>query len=162
MARRQFPSRITTQANTTAASPLETAISLPRGTLERITVVIPSGHAGLTGLALQYAGEHVWPWGPNTWLEGDDEVVESDIGFSLEGANLIVRTYNTDDTFDHDHLIRLVVLDPRGQPARSPSLLVLAPASLDLPAEGSSDQDVPVVGDELAGVTPEGGEIVVP
>lgn len=160
MARRTFPTRITTPLSTTRASPQTTAVALPQGTLVRVEVVVPSGHAGLTGLALRYAGEHVWPWGPDTWIEADDEVLSAVLDFPLGGSTLDVLTYNTDDTFDHDHLLRLTVLDPASPAAEPIGLVSLAPADLGVPAEGAEEEEVPVVGDETTEVTPQSGELV--
>lgn len=149
MARRTFPARVSTPSSTAEASPQETEVSLPQGTLERIECVIPSGHAGLTGLAVQYSGEHIFPWGTDGWVEGNDEVVVHDIGMPLGGSPVVVVTYNTDDTYDHDHLLRFVVLDPTGDDGRTVDLVPLAPADLELPATTEDEEPVPTVGDVL-------------
>jgi len=160
MARRTFHSRITTPNNTTRASPQTTAVALPQGTLVRVEVVVPSGHAGLTGLALRYANEHVWPWGPDTWIEADDEVLRATLDFPLGGSAIDVLTYNTDDTFNHDHLLRLTVLDPVVPAAEPIGFLPLAPSTLGVPAEGSVEEDVALVGDVLVDDAEDGVEVV--
>ena len=160
MARRTFPVRITTPSGTIRTSPQTTAVSLPRGTLVLIDVLVPSGHAGLTGLALRYAGEHIWPWGPDTWLEADDDTITTELDFPLGGSTLDVLTYNTDDTYDHDHLLRLTVADPAGPGVEPIGLLPLAPADLGVPAEGSEEEEVALVGDVLVGTNENGVEVV--
>lgn len=155
MSRRTFTNRVTTPANTTEASPLETSFALPQGTLVSIEVVIPAGHAGLTGIAIDYSGEHIFPWGRGTFLQGDDDVIAMTVGRDLGGSPVTIRTFNTDDTFDHDHLIRVVVDDPPGEARRGVAVLALAPAELDIPDADVELVTVPVVGD--AGETAEEG-----
>lgn len=160
MGRRTFSARVSTPRSTAEASPQETEVSLPQGTLESVEVVIPEGHAGLTGLAIQYSGEHIFPWGLGTWLEGDDEVVRLPVGRELGGSPVVVRTYNTDDTFSHDHLLRFLVLDPPGVAQRNRGIIALAPAELDIPEEGVLEEEAPLVGDVGDGAE-EGAEVVV-
>ena len=160
MARRTFTTRITTPASTTEASPLETAFALPQGTLVTVEVVIPAGHAGLTGIAIDYSGEHIFPWGRGTFLSGDDEVVSMESGHELGGSAITIRTFNADDTFAHDHLIRFVVTDPAGEPRARVAALALAPTELDIPDADAELVTVPVVGD--AGATAEEGAEVEP
>jgi hypothetical protein len=161
MSRRTFTTRITTPVSTSEASPLETTFALPQGTLVLIEVVIPSGHAGLTGLAIDYSGEHIFPWGRGTFLEGDDEVVSMDVGRPIGGSPVTIRTFNIDDTFGHDHLLRFVVTDPADELRRRVAPLPLAPTELDIPDADAELVTVPVVGD--AGETAEeGAEIEAP
>ncbi|KKN00281.1 hypothetical protein LCGC14_1139420 [marine sediment metagenome] len=162
MARRTFRARISTPRSTAASAPQSTTVALARGTLERLWIVVPSGHAGLTGVALQDAEEHIFPWGPGSWLEGDEEVVEVRLDYELSGSSIVVRTYNEDDTYSHDHLLRFQILDPAGRVGRIVRPLDLAPTDLDIPTEGNTDEGMPIVGDELVGVTPEGGEVIEP
>jgi hypothetical protein len=133
---------------------LETEVALPRGTIDRVLIHIPPGHAGLTGLALEYSHEHIYPWGAGSWLEGDDQVVVVPLDFATGGSPVVVRTYNTDDTFDHDHLLLFDVLDPVGPLPAPLRPLAIAPSDLGIPIAGSSDEDVPNVGD----ATTEEGE----
>lgn len=149
MARRTFTERVSTPKNTAEASPQTTEVALPQGTLERIECVIPSGHAGLTGIAVRYSGEHIFPWGAGGWLEGNDSEVGLDVGHELGGSPVVVESYNTDDTYDHDHLLRFVVLDPTGVPARTVTLRGVAPADLALGATTEDLAPVPTVGDIL-------------
>lgn len=160
MARRTFTTRIATPASTTEASPQATSFALPQGTLVSVEVVIPSGHAGLTGIAIDYSGEHIFPWGRGTFLAGDDEVVSLDVGFELGGSPVTIRTFNTDDTFGHDHLLRFVVTDPADEPRGRVTPLVLAPTELDIPDADAELVTVPVVGD--AGEFAEEGAEVEP
>lgn len=162
MPRRTFEARVSTPAGTAEASPQETDVALPQGTLERVDIQVPPGHAGLTGLALEYSGEHIYPWGAGSWLEGDDIDIEAVLDFPLGGSAVTVRTYNTDDTYDHDHLLRFVVQDPTGDERPVTRQLDLAPDDLGIPAPDSTADDVPDVGDaELDDGTLIGEEVTV-
>ncbi len=160
MSRRTFTTRVTTPFNTLQASPLETSFALPQGELVSIEVVIPAGHAGLTGLAIDYSGEHIFPWGRGTFLQGDDDKIVMAVGRDLGGSPVTIRTFNTDDTFGHDHLLRFVVDDLADTARREVPELVLSPAELNIPDPDAELVTVPTVGDPLEGVTPPEGEVV--
>ena len=160
MSRRTFTTRLTTPASTLQASPLETSFALPQGSLVSIEVVIPAGHAGLTGLAIDYSGEHIFPWGRGTFLQGDDDIISMTVGRDLGGSPVTIRTFNTDDTFGHDHLLRFVVDDLADPFRREVTPLVLSPAELNIPDPDAALVTVPTVGDPLEGVTAPEGEVV--
>lgn len=61
-------------ANTTEAAPVvDTAIPAGPYRLDRVTIVIPPGHCGLTGIQLQYGGNAMIPY-DSGWISGDNEV----------------------------------------------------------------------------------------
>lgn len=119
MALRTFERRITTPAETAQDSPQSTDWELPQGTLVQVTVVIPDGHAGLTGVALRYSGEHVFPFEADSWIEGNGEEVTYPLEFDVGGSAVQVLTFNTDDTYEHDHILRVVHRDPEPVTRRS-------------------------------------------
>ena len=42
--------------------------------ITKVTIVIPAGHAGLTGIQLWYGGGPAIPW-DSGWFSGDDDVI---------------------------------------------------------------------------------------
>lgn len=83
---------------TPIAAPLSFAVDV--GALvvvEEIRVVIPAGHAGLTGVRLDYAGQTILPWSnPAGWLIGNDSDWVFDMGYLEVGAGMTIVGYNTD------------------------------------------------------------------
>ncbi len=148
MLKRTFERRVTTPASTTQAAPQVTAWPMPRGTLIEVTVVIPTGHAGLTGVALRYAGEHVYPFEDDSWIEGDDEVIDTPLDFEVGGADVSILTYNTDDTYSHDFIVRVLHEDPELVESAVVTPIFVAPSDLVIPVDSGVLADLgPTSGD---------------
>ncbi len=109
---------ITTDPETVAGSPKETDLTLEKGFLAHARVLIPPGHAGLTGLALFKESGQIIPKTDPSWFIGDDYVYEYPVDIDVDlwsGAyKLQAKTYNTDDTFDHTIYLYLMIV---GYPA---------------------------------------------
>ena len=58
---------------TPANAPVEVLFNDAPGLLVKVTIVIPGGHAGLTGIALGYGHQQVLPRTPGAFISGDDE-----------------------------------------------------------------------------------------
>ena len=151
MGTRVFERRISTPASTAQASPQSTAWPIPQGTLLEVTVIIADGHAGLTGVALQYSGEHIFPFEADSWIEGNDESLDYPLDFEVGGAAVDVLTYNTDDTYSHDHILRIVHEDPE----------LVVPAVVTPIFVAPSDLVIPVTPGVLADLGPTSGDFVV-
>lgn len=65
---------VTAFAQTSADTPGVVNLGWPGGIVRRITVVIPDGHAGLTGIALGYGGAPVVPYTQPAYISGNDEI----------------------------------------------------------------------------------------
>lgn len=103
---------ITTAANTAIAAPQQTVLALANFVIQRVRVIVPIGHAGLTGIRVEYDGRPLLPWaeGAVHWLVADDYADTFDVDFPT-GHALNVFTYNTDDTFAHTHYLGFDVVD---------------------------------------------------
>lgn len=113
---RYVPQTVTVPPNTPSSAPTTTATAVGHCILDAVTVFIPSGHQGLTGLAIQLAGVHVVPYGDNTaYVLGDDSTDEFQLGVEVDqGLNVI--TYNTDQAFPHTFYLRFKCRDiPQSQ-----------------------------------------------
>lgn len=107
---RVIPVVFTVVAGTARATPSSQSVDLTATRLDRVEVLIPSGHSGLTGVQLQYDGVTVLPWGvPDTWLIGDGETIDFASGLSM-GHAATLRGFNA-DVYDHSWYVRLVVTD---------------------------------------------------
>lgn len=73
------------------------------GVLERLNILFPAGHNGLTFIALFYNRRQIYPHIPGEFLRGSDIFMpftpQLDV---LEAPHLIeLKGYNTDDTIEH-------------------------------------------------------------
>jgi hypothetical protein len=114
--------------NTPASSPTVTDVPINTCLLWRIEVRIPPGHQGLTGLALVDSGVVIVPFESSSepWLIGDDDDLRYNYDKQL-GANVVLWTYNTDDTYQHGWQVRLVytpssAIEAGGEPVVSPNV----------------------------------------
>lgn len=118
---------VTTPANTAAAAPQSTTWNLGTGVLERLEVVIPDGHAGLTGFRLLWGGRVVMPYEGGEWITGNSDKLTVELGLWTGAGRITVDTYNTDDTFAHGHHLRAFLTELEPSAALGIELLPLAP-----------------------------------
>lgn len=95
----------TVNAGVTTAAPTVTPI-LPAGiwVVDKVSIVIPAGHAGLTGIQLWYGGGAAIPY-LSGWFSGDDDVIPlelSDIfpqgvpwSVAMVNADVIAHSFQT-------------------------------------------------------------------
>lgn len=64
---------VTCPASVLPTAPVEVALpTIDSGTPRKMTVTIPDGHSGLTGIALGYAHQPVIPINPGGYISGND------------------------------------------------------------------------------------------
>lgn len=119
---------ITTPALTDPGSPQVTTITVPDTILDTVTLLIPGGHAFLTGFALSLAGQQLLPWPTDfPWIVGDNDRLLFEMAIEVDGP-LDITTYNV-DLYDHTHWLRLKLDDiDLGNAPRAPLPLVVTPA----------------------------------
>jgi hypothetical protein len=66
------------------------------GTLRKVRILIPAGHAGLTGIALGYGGNNVIPLGTGAFYFGDDREIVLDYTDNVPGVSWAAFVFNTD------------------------------------------------------------------
>jgi hypothetical protein len=62
-----YPLTMTAAAATTAAAPTVTPWPLILGWLEQVTIDVPVGHNGNTGIRIKYHGQQVFPFDPSSY-----------------------------------------------------------------------------------------------
>lgn len=104
---RQFvPLTVTCTKGTAKASPQVNTWNLGNVLLNRLSVRVPRGHAGLTGIVVLYNGLAIFPFGqPPSYLVTTGETVGQDFSEEELGSALTIQTYNT-DIFDHSFYLR--------------------------------------------------------
>lgn len=133
-------------ANTLQAGALEHDVSFTPGKVVGIGLVIPWGHAFLTGLAIAQAHQVVIPRTGSSWFTSDDEKFAFDYHDQIWSGQWSVFVYNTDIVNAHTWYLRFYIqeLTPtqesQVQAAISPSDLaaVAAPDVSSATSEGAS------------------------
>lgn len=98
-------------ANTAQASPQVTAEDLGQLVLESVQVIVPTGHAGLTGWQLVWQGRTLVPWGEtDRFVVADGVPLDFPVDVVIT-APLQVRAFNTDEVFAHTFYVSYRVRD---------------------------------------------------
>ena len=97
-------------AGTAKAAPIETNTNFGAGEVVGVTIVIPDGHNGLTGIRLAIGHGQAIPATAGAWIVGNDDEIELDtVGYINNGAWSAI-TYNL-DAFPHTFHVRYEVAD---------------------------------------------------
>lgn len=108
---RYLPFQVFVPANTAQASSISLNLDCGPVVVESIQVTVPTGHAGLTGLGIDYDGVRILPWGDSSsFLVADGVDLAFDVDFEV-GHPLVARAFNTDEVFDHSFYLRVRVRD---------------------------------------------------
>jgi len=109
-----FSFKFTIPANTAESSPQTLDLTLEEGTVNKVQIIIPPGHAGLAGLQILNDTEQVIP--KSGWLEGNNDRLDFDVDIKITGTGdppvykFTAKGYNNDDTYEHTFYIRIWVL----------------------------------------------------
>lgn len=114
--------------------------------LKTVRIIIPDGHAGLTALQIQQGGVPVFPYGPDPYIRGNDEIVDFEWDNEITANGLSLAGFNT-DIFDHSWIIRWTVTD---LPAKGSPVVIASP------------QATPAAAADIAAVTGLSGAAVAP
>lgn len=100
--------KITITALTAVAAPQTTSWDVGAVVVEWVEIMVPRGHAGLTGIHIDYQGVALIPFSsPAQFLIARDETIRVDLGLEV-GAPLSVVAYNV-DVFPHSFYLRAFV-----------------------------------------------------
>ena len=109
-----FSFDFTIPPNTPETSAITLDLILEEGTVNKVQIIIPPGHAGLAGLQILKNDEAVIP--KSGYLKGNNDnlLFDSDIKIPQDSTTqeykLIAKGYNNDDTYEHTFYVRLWVL----------------------------------------------------
>ncbi|SRR6266700_6804288 len=144
MSTRFYLNAVTVAAGTAAAAPQGNPWTLENGKLEYITVRVPDGHAGLTGIRFKWSSAVVVPVSGDLFIVANGEVVTVPWDGEIAADALTVETYNS-DVWPHTFYLRAAVSDLAAPPA------VSVPA---VPAGGAAGGQVTAEVADLASVGP--------
>lgn len=148
VAGRIYEGDLTVPAGTPVAAPVSLAVPVDLGTLRRVTLEVPTGHAGLTGWMLLIAGTPVIPYAGNTWLVADGYTDSWELDQDINQGQVTVKGYNT-DIYAHTFYARLLIDRYTPPPAVLITSTETGGPAADLAAIGQLSS-VPVGADVLA------------
>lgn len=104
-----YQATITTDANTTAADPKETSIKVLNGLIYKVVIQIPPGPSGLVGVQIYDANYQLYPTTNGEWFTGDNIKHDFDDIYykKAEPYFFQIKTYNTDDTYEHKVIVQI-------------------------------------------------------
>lgn len=94
---------ITAPALTLVTAPVRETLIIARSILTRGTITFPKGHAGLTGVWIEYQGKQVLPQNVEFVYRGDNVEIELYPKLRIDEPPyfLEILMFNEDDTYDH-------------------------------------------------------------
>lgn len=129
--------RVTVPAGTAQAAPADTPLSFNPGNVTDIELVIPTGPSGLVGFKIRHSGNTIIPYGDNTFVVTDGEIIRWPLTGAPVGNKWVFRAYNT-DIYDHTIEVRFLVTETRNAtvaPVPSIEIAPIAPAEIEPTAE---------------------------
>jgi hypothetical protein len=148
-----------TPKNTPIVTPVSTPWPMEDAHLDRITVIIPDGHAGLTGIRVLWAGTQIIPFSTNVYLTGNDRVVPILFDDYITISGLVIQTYNT-DIFDHTFFLEAIISDlplPVDQPSMNKQNIAILPSIGGTSIDGLNSDFILAVPEDALTVTGSGG-----
>jgi len=100
--------------NTPEETPETFDMVLEEGTVSKVQIIIPPGHAALAGLKIMNDTEQVIP--KSGWLKGNNDRLDFDVDIKIIGSGepitykFTANGFNEDDTYEHTFYIRVWVL----------------------------------------------------
>lgn len=108
---RYLPFTLTVPINTAQGSPVSVDVTEAGTVLESVHLIIPAGHAGLTGFQVRLAGMTILPFGTATdWIVGNGTEITFDMG-DVQIDTVTLRGFNTDTVYTHKFYGQLKVRD---------------------------------------------------
>ncbi len=109
-----FSHEVTIPANTTEVAPVNTVARITGGVITKVLFRPRPGHNGLLRCRVMYHEHQLFPATPGESLHGDTFPVDWEENELIESEpfELVLRAWNTDDTYAHTFDISFVVLPP--------------------------------------------------
>ncbi len=124
MADRMYLFQVTCPAGRSSTVPLSSTWAMEDGWLSTITVIIPDGHSGFTGIRFKRAGTLFWPYSGAAWVIANNDEIVVPYNDTMTITGITIETYNT-DVFDHTFYMRAVLSDQGPGQSQSPTPITL-------------------------------------
>ena len=128
MADRQESQVVTCPALTPTTAPVEIQLTWPGGIVRHVEIVIPDGHAGLTGIALGYGHNFIIPRSNGGLYSGNDDIIRRYYNDRQQGVQWSAFLVNG-DTIAHSWEVRFD-LDELAQQPTPAAATFIAPSEI--------------------------------
>ena len=104
--------KVTAPANTEKDKAVVKEVVIQEQVITQISVYFPPGHVCLTGVAVFYGEEQIFPHYEYDWLRGNGETVTGYVYYILPEtpAKVKVKMFNEDTKYDHTVYVRIEAL----------------------------------------------------
>lgn len=98
-----YAKSLTIPANTAEADAVSADLPIAACIVKKVDIIIPTGHAGLAHLWVDYQARQLWPYNTGENFEGNGTVISffPNLKFKDKVSTLKLVGYNEDDTFPH-------------------------------------------------------------
>lgn len=108
---------VTTPADTALADAVDTKLKLTAGVITKVKLLHPEGCHALAHASVWHGGHQRYPRNAPDDYHGNADPFETEDNFELhEPAELTLKTWNEDDTYEHRVFVHITVLRPRVDP----------------------------------------------
>jgi hypothetical protein len=111
---RHYQVSITVPDGTDPIAPQTTTVVLENAFLVDVEILIPPGHAGLTGIRIRQSVQQVIPWGNLDWISSDNYERIFPFNSEIGARSMSIQAYNT-DVFAHSFQVRFHIRDLEGK-----------------------------------------------
>lgn len=123
----------TIPAGTPISAPVSQAWPLEDNQLVDVTIEVPDGHCGLTGVRILWAQQQIVPFANDSYLVANDRVLNYPFDDYITSSGLVIEGYNN-DIFPHSFYVTALITN-LPEPGENPEAeVVQAPegATVDL------------------------------
>ena len=107
---RRYETEFTVPAGTAIIAPFTQQVALEDNQLDSVRIVVPDGHAGLTGLRIVWSGTQKFPYNTGAWFIANGESLEIPYAEEITESGLSLTGYNL-DVYQHIFFLRWQVSD---------------------------------------------------
>lgn len=132
---RLYELTVTVPADTSDLAPHDVVWPLETAHLGGVTILVPDGHAGLTGIRAILAHQQIIPWGMFSWIVSNNEVIHVPFNDEINESGLVISTFNT-DVFDHSFYLRAEISTSGEGPSPAETVQLHPAATLAAGLEG--------------------------
>lgn len=97
-------------AGTLQSAPLDHPMPLEDANLKAISITVPDGHNGLTGIRVLWSGQQIVPWGNNSFIVANNRTIPVDFNDYITVTALKFEAFNT-DVFPHSFYVEITITD---------------------------------------------------
>jgi len=106
--------KFTVPKQTSKQDPAKLNVTIHKGVVKTVRIVIPFGHMAKAGMQIRYGETVVLPVGSENWIYGNNEIIEDEWFWEIDkrSETFTLVGYNESDSYDHTFIVRFLVVPP--------------------------------------------------